>query len=188
MSSAQNFTVQDNVLFDNYTFIGGAGPDCPWNGDAVPAPSAFIYDNSTFQVAVQSDFLLVEDGDSLTCTLPPDGGDYWPHGREPILSLENFLGTNVSSCDGGSCPAPSATRSSWTLVIIACAIAFAFIAWYLWPSFAKLLRCCRLGRPGRPRHKYRKGGRNVGEIPIATEVLAKGMTASLEQLGKRRTF
>ena len=34
--------------------------------------------NNTDGLTLQSTFTEISDGDSLTCILPPDGGDYWP--------------------------------------------------------------------------------------------------------------
>lgn len=39
--------------------------------------------NNTEGLNLQSDFVQIPDGDSLTCILPPDGGDYWPFGGNP---------------------------------------------------------------------------------------------------------
>ncbi|KAJ7771034.1 hypothetical protein DFH07DRAFT_804567 [Mycena maculata] len=189
MSSAENFTVQDNVMFDNYTFIGGSGPSCPFNGDAVPAPAAFIYDTTTSTVSVQSDFQLVTDGDSLTCTLPPDGGDYWPYGKSPTLSLENLISSNTSTCDistSESClVAPPPNNPFWSLDRAAYALVLAAVAWYLWTLVLKRLRRRRLSRTGR----HKRTRTYVGQIPITTEVLGKGIPVRQEpHVGKRRVF
>lgn len=83
MSSARNFTVEGNALFGNTSFIGARGPNCTAD-DAVPAPAAFVVDQSSVALSTeQIDFQNVSDGDSLTCILPPDGGDYWPFGGNP---------------------------------------------------------------------------------------------------------
>jgi len=34
--------------------------------------------NNTESLSLQDSFVEISDGDSLTCILPPDGGDYWP--------------------------------------------------------------------------------------------------------------
>ena len=50
--------------------------------------------NNTDGLTLQSDFQQITDGDSLTCILPPDGGDYWPFGGNPG-------GNNTTSGGGG---------------------------------------------------------------------------------------
>jgi len=83
MSSAQNFIVENNVLFGNTSFIGARGPNCTGN-DTVPTPAAFVIDlNTTTASTTQTDFTTVPDGDNLICVLPPDGGSYWPFGGNP---------------------------------------------------------------------------------------------------------
>jgi hypothetical protein len=86
MSSATNFTVENNVLIGNTSFIGARGPNCTAN-DPTPAPAAFVIDLSNVQQSTtQFDFTSVSDGDSLICVLSPDGGDYWPFGGNPNSS------------------------------------------------------------------------------------------------------
>lgn len=78
ITSARNFTVDNNNLFGNTTFIGSRGPNCT-NYDTTPTPQPFVVDrNNTDGLSLQSNFVAITDGDSLTCILPPDGGDYWP--------------------------------------------------------------------------------------------------------------
>ena len=81
VSSALNFTIENNSLFGNTSFIGINGPNCT---AGVPTPSAFIIDlNNTQSMTVQSDFQTVANADGLTCLLPPQGGNYWPF-RVPV--------------------------------------------------------------------------------------------------------
>ncbi|GBE79804.1 hypothetical protein BKA93DRAFT_821502 [Sparassis latifolia] len=83
ISSARNFTVEGNKLVGNTSFIGARGPNCTSN-DVVPTPAPFVVDQSTVTMSTeQTDFQNISDGDSLTCILPPDGGDYWPFGGNP---------------------------------------------------------------------------------------------------------
>lgn len=83
MSSAHNFTVQGNILVGNTSFIGQRGPNCT-TGDTTPEPAAFVIDTSLVTASnEQSGFITVSDGDSLTCILPPEGGDFWPFGGNP---------------------------------------------------------------------------------------------------------
>ncbi|EGO02398.1 hypothetical protein SERLA73DRAFT_178325 [Serpula lacrymans var. lacrymans S7.3] len=92
MSSANNFTVENNELVGNTSFIGARGPNCTSN-DPTPPPSAFIIDLSNVaKSTTQTNFLNVSDGDSLTCILPPDGGNYWPYGGNPASNSTPPIG------------------------------------------------------------------------------------------------
>lgn len=83
ITSAQNFTVQNNLLTGNTSFIGARGPNCS-DTDTVPTPAPFVVDpTSTGSLTLQSSFNLIPGGDSLTCVLPPNGGDFWPFGTNP---------------------------------------------------------------------------------------------------------
>ena len=99
ITSARNFTIQNNDLFGNTTFIGSRGPNCT-TYDSTPTPQPFVVDrNNTDGLSLQSDFVQISDGDALTCILPPDGGDYWPF-RDDGPSNNN----TSSSGGGGSTP------------------------------------------------------------------------------------
>jgi hypothetical protein len=101
ITSARNFTMQNNVLFGNTSFIGSKGPNCT-TYDTVPTPQPFVVDyNNTDTLTLQSNFDQIPDGDSLTCILPPDGGDYWPF-RSPGGSNDTTSGGGGG--DGGSSP------------------------------------------------------------------------------------
>ncbi|KAI0375936.1 hypothetical protein BV20DRAFT_1048178 [Pilatotrama ljubarskyi] len=86
ISSATNFTVQGNTLVGNTSFIGSNGPNCSTT-DVTPSPAPFVQDQNTVQSSnIQSGFQLIPDGNSLTCIMPPEGGDYWPFGGNPSSS------------------------------------------------------------------------------------------------------
>lgn len=61
--------------------------------------------NTTNSLTLQSDFQQVPDGASLTCILPPDGGDYWPFGGNPASN-------NTTSGGGGGNSTPNTSGSS----------------------------------------------------------------------------
>jgi len=83
ITSAINFTVQDNSFFGNSSFISARGPNCT-KSDIVPKPAEFIIQsNTTSSMSISSNFVNIADGDSLTCVLPPNGGDFWPFGLNP---------------------------------------------------------------------------------------------------------
>ena len=86
ITSATNFTVQGNSFFGNSSLLGARGPNCSAI-DTVPAPAQFIIQaNTTSSITLSSDFVNISDGDSLTCVLPPNGGDFWPYGFNPSNS------------------------------------------------------------------------------------------------------
>lgn len=104
ISSARNFTVQGNVLTGNTSFIGSQGPNCSTT-DITPTPVAFVQDQNTVQSSnIQNGFQTVPDGDSLTCIIPPDGGDFWPFGGNPSSP-------SSTSTPGSSQPTGTATPS-----------------------------------------------------------------------------
>ncbi|KAH9077063.1 hypothetical protein EDB83DRAFT_2348001 [Lactarius deliciosus] len=105
ITSASNFTVQNNVLFGNTSFVGSRGPNCSAS-DPTPASAAFIVDPvNVTSSTIQSDFQSVQDAKGLTCVQPLDG-DYWPYGGNP--SQGNFTPPLPST----STPTPSQSQSA----------------------------------------------------------------------------
>jgi len=93
ITSAKNFTVENNVLFGNTSFIGARGPNCS-SSDTFVNPAPFVIDQSTVSSSTtQSNFSSIPDGNSLTCVQPPDGGDFWPFGGNPSSSPPSSPGT-----------------------------------------------------------------------------------------------
>lgn len=89
----------------NTTFIGAKGPNCS-DSDHVPTPGPWIVDWATVGTdmnagsgKMQGDFVGISDGDSLTCVLPPNGGDFWPFGANP--SNSSSVGASGGSSSGG---------------------------------------------------------------------------------------
>ncbi|KAL1939961.1 hypothetical protein VTO73DRAFT_9296 [Trametes versicolor] len=108
ISSATNFTVQGNILVGNTSFIGSNGPNCSTT-DITPTPAPFVQDETTVtSSSIQDGFQQIPDGDSLTCIMPPDGGDYWPFGGNPSSSGSG----SQSSPTSGSSPTSSDSGSS----------------------------------------------------------------------------
>lgn len=102
ITSARNFTMQNNALFGNTSFIGSRGPNCT-SFDTTPTPQPFVVGyNLTSNLNLQSDFVQVPDADSLTCILPPDGGDYWPFRTNPPGASNSTSGGGGSSHDSPS--------------------------------------------------------------------------------------
>jgi parallel beta-helix repeat protein len=97
IASATNFTVQRNSFFGNSSLIGDRGPNC--TGSDLPGPAAFITEaNTTTSMSISSNFVNISDGDSLTCVIPPNGGDLWPFQAVPISSNS----TSISAPSGGT--------------------------------------------------------------------------------------
>lgn len=103
MSSAFNFTVQGNVLFENTSFIGSRGPNCSASDPTPPSAAFIVAMTNVTSSSIQSNFQSISDADGLTCILPPDGGDYWPYGGNPAQG--NF--TPPISSSGPSTPTAS---------------------------------------------------------------------------------
>jgi parallel beta-helix repeat protein len=97
ITSAQNFTVQGNLLVGNTSFIGSRGPNCSAS-NPTPASAAFVvgFANVTTS-ALQSGFQSVQDAKGLTCVLPPDGGDYWPYGGNPSSTSPTATPTSAKN-------------------------------------------------------------------------------------------
>ena len=130
MTSALNFTVENNVLFDNTTFIGARGPNCT-STDSTPTPASFVIEFTNVQQSTtQTDFQNITDGDGLTCILPPEGGDFWPFGGNPA---------NPNGNGGQASPTPSPSAGSSGLsggakagIAIAAIVGFFVIALAAW--------------------------------------------------------
>ncbi|KAI9447929.1 hypothetical protein H4582DRAFT_1897235 [Lactarius indigo] len=105
ITSARNFTVQNNVLLGNTSFVGSRGPNCSAS-DPTPASAAFIVDSvNVTSSTIQSDFQSVQDAKGLTCVQPLDG-NYWPYGGNP--SQGNFTPPLPST----PTPTPSQSQSA----------------------------------------------------------------------------
>ncbi|KAG5654234.1 hypothetical protein H0H81_005921 [Sphagnurus paluster] len=120
ITSAQNFTVQNNILLGNTSYIGARGPNCS-DTESVPDPAPFIVDlNTTENSSIQPDFQAIADGDSLTCVLPPNGGDYWPIGSDPSVSTRP--GAKKSS---------AGSKAGIAIGVIIGVLAVAAAAWFI---------------------------------------------------------
>lgn len=123
MSSATNFTVENNVLFGNTSFIGAIGPNCSTE-EIMPDPAPFIVDSGNVQSStIQSDFQSVSSGDGLTCVLPPAGGDFWPFGGDP--------GANSSSTSTAGSHTTAGQKAGVAIGVVVGILATAIAAWFI---------------------------------------------------------
>ena len=111
------------LSFTFSSFIGSRGPNCT-KDDTVPSSQPFVIDQSTISSSsTQSNFTAISDGDSLTCIVPPNGGDYWPYGGNPEGSS-----TNSSSGSGGS---SAGKKAGLAIGIIAGIIFVGVLSWFI---------------------------------------------------------
>lgn len=97
ITSAANFTIENNSLLGNTSFIGSRGPNCSTD-ETTPTPAAFvIWSSNVSDSTIQSDFTGIDNGDGLTCIVPPEGGDYWPYGGNPATSTSAGSPSSTSS-------------------------------------------------------------------------------------------
>ncbi|RDB20207.1 hypothetical protein Hypma_012912 [Hypsizygus marmoreus] len=132
ITSAQNFTVENNSLIGNTSFIGARGPNCS-DTDTVPTPAPFIMDSSsTDSLSLQSDFQVIADGDSLTCVLPPNGGDYWPFGKNPSnSSTGSEPGSDGNSHSGSNGSLSSGSIAAIVIGVLLGVLALAIGTWFI---------------------------------------------------------
>jgi len=135
--------MQNNVLFGNTSFIGSRGPNCT-SFDTTPTPQPFVVDyNNTNGLILQSDFVQIPDGASLTCILPPEGGDYWPFGGNPNANSSNTNnnnnnnnsttpggGSNPNHSDGGKTGLSSGAKAGIAIGVVL-GVALILVATYL---------------------------------------------------------
>ncbi|KAF9462052.1 hypothetical protein BDZ94DRAFT_763346 [Collybia nuda] len=123
VTSARNFTIENNSLMGNTSFIGARGVNCS-ESDSVPPPAPFIVDPRTTEtLSVQPNFESISDGDSLTCVMPPNGGDYWPFGKNP----SNTTGHPEGSSDHGA----KGSTAGIVVGVILGVLAVAVGAWFV---------------------------------------------------------
>ncbi|KAG9098629.1 hypothetical protein FRC07_010608, partial [Ceratobasidium sp. 392] len=91
VSGVKDFTIANNTLLGNSSFIGAKGPNCTTN-DVVPPAVDFVVDPT----AVASSSILgnfkLHGITALLCMTPPrGGGQFWPLGTPPDPSLNGTL-------------------------------------------------------------------------------------------------
>lgn len=101
IASATNFTVQRNSFFGNFSLIGSRGPTCP-TSNSVLTPAPFVTEvNTTSSMSISSNFVNISDGNTLSCVLPPNGGDFWPFGVNPSSQSNSSNSTSTPPSNGG---------------------------------------------------------------------------------------
>lgn len=130
VTSARNFTVENNVLFGNTSFIGTKGPNCSTT-DIVPISAPFVYDNSTSQVTLQTNFQLIPDGNALTCVVAPENGNYWPFGNVPSSHLFSNARQSSSSSSSTSSKMSPVSTACFALGVITGVAALGVMTWFI---------------------------------------------------------
>lgn len=143
ITSATNFTVENNTLVGNTSFIGSRGPNCSTT-DVTPTPAPFVIDPvNVTSSTIQNNFQDIPDGNGLTCILPPDGGDYWPYGGNPSSpSPSPSTTTSSNGLSGGA-------KAGLAIGIILAVLAIAALTYYIrrWALRKQALRAAN-GRSG----------------------------------------
>lgn len=143
ITSATNFTVENNTLVGNTSFIGSRGPNCSTT-DVTPTPAPFVIDPvNVTSSTIQNNFQDIPDGNGLTCILPPDGGDYWPYGGNPSSpSPSSSTTTSSNGLSGGA-------KAGLAIGIILAVLAIAALTYYIrrWALQKQALRAAN-GRAG----------------------------------------
>lgn len=140
MSSATNFTVDNNVLIGNTSFIGVRGPDCTAKSP-IPPPAAFVMDldhvqTSTTQLSFAS---ITHDNSLVSCVVPPTGGDFWPFRGNPDSNSPPIGPPDLS--DKFELPVGWHDRGIDTGSIMLVMFSMVFITWFVrkWPMKRRLL-------------------------------------------------
>ncbi|KAF8514858.1 hypothetical protein BU17DRAFT_68219 [Hysterangium stoloniferum] len=129
VSSVANFTVLNNILVGNTTFVGSIGPNCSNAQGRTPLGQPFVVQQSLVTASnLQTDFTNIQDANTLTCIIPPTGGDYWPFGKSHDPDAPPFVPDGpTSSSSGGNAGA----KAGIAIGVIAGIALVAFTVWYV---------------------------------------------------------
>ncbi|EIW76326.1 hypothetical protein CONPUDRAFT_139719 [Coniophora puteana RWD-64-598 SS2] len=84
MASATNFTVENNFLHTNYSFIGTKGPNC---STSVAPPTPFLFDLTNVNTSSVQGAFANNSASYLVCMVPPPVSDaIWPFGGDPTAT------------------------------------------------------------------------------------------------------
>ncbi|KAF8759805.1 Right handed beta helix region [Rhizoctonia solani] len=108
VSGVNNFTILNNSIAGNTSFIGAKGPNCTTD-DIVPPAVDFVVDPNTFVSSKIGGTVFKAHGiTALLCVTPPrGGGNVWPLGTWP--SSSSLANQTVST------PSTETPASSWCL-------------------------------------------------------------------------
>jgi hypothetical protein len=131
MSGVTNFTVENNVLVGNTSFIGDPGPNCDLRTFAPPA--AFVIDpNGVRDSTVKPPFKVIPDGNYLIGIRAPNpNSDSWPFVVPPPGSTPTVRPRALSTI----ITTPHANFSSVGLLparIIPGLLVVGVLAWFTW--------------------------------------------------------
>ncbi|KAG8747422.1 hypothetical protein FRC10_001093 [Ceratobasidium sp. 414] len=113
VSGVKDFTIANNTLFGNTSFIGTKGPTCTTT-DVVPPAVDFVLDPNTIASSEISGNFKLHGITGLLCfTPPPRGGQVWPLGTPPDAPPQN----GTLSSNGTTLPAQgnSFSPGDWCL-------------------------------------------------------------------------
>lgn len=85
--------------------------------------------NTTEGLSLQPDFQRVADGDSLTCVLPPSGGDFWPFGGNPSNTSTPINPTDPVTGVGAA--SSSDTTVGVAVGVILGVLVLAVVSWFV---------------------------------------------------------
>ncbi|QRW01617.1 hypothetical protein RhiLY_00614 [Ceratobasidium sp. AG-Ba] len=147
VSGVRDFTVENNDLVGNTSFIGFRGVNCSIT-EALPSPTPFLYDsNGTDSSTLPSDYPDVRLDGALLCITSPDGGDYWPRGGSPYGDPSKDE-PGASPETGGSTPARNGSSKAQKLGLglgITFGVLFVgAVAWFVHRWAVKNLHSCFL--------------------------------------------
>ncbi|KAJ6460741.1 hypothetical protein C8R47DRAFT_993842 [Mycena vitilis] len=136
ISSAESFTVEDNLLTGNTSFIGTPGINCS-SFDTVPVPAPFIYDNSTSDLTLQPQFVLVTDADSLTCIVAPGSADSWPFDSDGVPLPSSSVSQSSANTNSPSSTNKVASSKAIAIGVLAGIVLLGIVAWFIRKWFLK---------------------------------------------------
>ena len=154
ITSARNFTVQDNILVGNTSFIGSRGPNCTDESTISSVPFLVAYANVT-DTTLQSDFQSVPNGDGLTCIVPPEGGDYWPYGGQPSSS-STPPSTTLQPTASNNNKLSSGAKTGIAIGVICGFVIVATATWFIrkWALRRQELRYATSYGDGKPSYEF----------------------------------
>jgi hypothetical protein len=130
-----NFTVMENKVLDDTTFIGSVGPNCSTT-DITPEPEPFVFNSSQIiNSQMQSEF-VERDADALTCILP-DHDDWWPFMPSSTTSVPGATSTSVPGIPDATSTEQASSGGKKSQVPMALGLTFGILAALLLSFFVR---------------------------------------------------